>query len=117
LVWVGYGGRGRRSWVARKLNTVRRFGRSSFLVGRQNDLKGGAWHVDAAEYADHGGAFPIRIQVRAPLFAHVVRADDVQGVQYPIGALIVSGLPQDEDHDLAVKTIAEHLGLDVPSVM
>jgi uncharacterized protein (UPF0303 family) len=38
-------------------------------------------------------------------------------VQYPIGALIVSGLPQDEDHDLAVKTIAEHLGLDVPSVL
>jgi uncharacterized protein (UPF0303 family) len=62
---------GDRSWVARKLNTVRRFGRSSFLVGRQNDLKGGAWHVDAAEYADHGGAFPIRIQVCSPI--HLLR--------------------------------------------
>jgi uncharacterized protein (UPF0303 family) len=56
--------RERRSWVARKLNTVRRFGRSSFLVGRQNSLRTGAWHVDTAEYADHGGAFPIRIKVR-----------------------------------------------------
>jgi uncharacterized protein (UPF0303 family) len=118
LCFVCVGGlwRGDRSWVARKLNTVRRFGRSSFLVGRQNDLKGGAWHVDPAEYADHGGAFPIRIQVRALVWAEA-KADKAQGVQYPIGALIVSGLPQEEDHDLAVKTIAEHLGLDVPSVI
>jgi uncharacterized protein (UPF0303 family) len=55
-----------------------------------------------ADYATHGGAFPIRIK----------------GVPHPIGCVVVSGLPQDEDHQLAASTIAAFLNIgDVPSVL
>jgi hypothetical protein len=56
-----------RSWVTRKLNTVRRFEKSSFLVGRQLALKertlSSTFSIPETEYIDHGGAIPIRIKV------------------------------------------------------
>jgi uncharacterized protein (UPF0303 family) len=56
-----------RSWVTRKLNTVRRFEKSSFLVGRQLALKertlASTFSIPETEYIDHGGAIPIRIKV------------------------------------------------------
>ena len=80
------------AWIVRKVRVVERFGASSFLVGRRLAARGGelgpAQGVDPAEYAAHGGAFPIRIR-------------DV-GV---VGVVTVSGLPQAEDHALVVEAL------------
>lgn len=79
-------------WIERKTNTVNRFGRSSFLMGRQLQEAGGvldqAKGLDPINFAAHGGSFPIRIK-------------DV-GV---VGTVTVSGLPQAQDHALVVEAI------------
>jgi uncharacterized protein (UPF0303 family) len=79
-------------WIARKVRVVERYGASSFLVGRRLAAKGqeldAGMGVDPAEYAAHGGAFPIRIR-------------DV-GV---VGVVTVSGLPQADDHALVVEAL------------
>jgi uncharacterized protein (UPF0303 family) len=79
-------------WIERKVRVVERFGASSFLVGRRLAGKGqelnAAMGVDPADYAAHGGAFPIRI------------------VEVGIVAVVtVSGLPQAEDHALVVAAL------------
>ncbi|MBU2665532.1 heme-degrading domain-containing protein [Actinoplanes bogorensis] len=79
-------------WIERKVRVVERYGASSFLVGRRLAAKGqeldAGMGVDPADYAAHGGAFPIRIR-------------DV-GV---VGVVTVSGLPQAEDHALVVEAL------------
>jgi uncharacterized protein (UPF0303 family) len=86
------------SWIARKVRVVERFAASSYLVGRRLAAKGDAldakFGVDPADYAAHGGAFPIRVP-------------DV-GV---VGVVTVSGLPQAEDHALVVEAIETFLDL------
>jgi uncharacterized protein (UPF0303 family) len=81
-------------WVRRKSNLVARFHRSSYAVG----LEMGAslfekYGLPMAEYAAHGGSFPIRVQGA--------------GV---IGSVTVSGLPQRADHELIVETLCAQLG-------
>lgn len=86
-------------WVRRKSNLVARFHRSSYAIGLQ--LKQSEttllqkYALPDADYAAHGGAFPI----------HVTGA----GV---IGVLTVSGVPQRSDHELAVEGLCAHLGRD-----
>lgn len=79
-------------WIERKVRVVERYGASSYLVGRRLAAKGqeldAGMGVDPAEYAAHGGAFPIRIR-------------DV-GV---VAVVTVSGLPQAEDHALVVQAL------------
>jgi uncharacterized protein (UPF0303 family) len=79
-------------WARRKINVVRRFEASSYLVGRRMDATGekldADWGVDPADYAAHGGAFPLRVA-------------DV-GV---VGVVAVSGLPQADDHALVVEAL------------
>jgi uncharacterized protein (UPF0303 family) len=85
-------------WINRKVRVVDRFGCSSFLVGRRLAAAGDRLDADAgvepADYAAHGGAFPIRIV-------------DV-GV---VGSVTVSGLPQEEDHALVVEAIGQFLAV------
>ena len=50
--------------------------------------------AEAAKYAIHGGAVPVR----------------VAGVEAPIAAVIVSGLSQDEDHGVVVEVLQEWIG-------
>lgn len=50
--------------------------------------------VDAAKYAIHGGAVPVRIK----------------GVEAPVAAVIVSGLTQQEDHGVVVEVLQQWLG-------
>ncbi|SCX50005.1 Uncharacterized protein, UPF0303 family [Klenkia marina] len=79
-------------WIARKVATVRELGTSSFLAGLQARARGEVFEeapwIDASRLAGHGGAFPIT----------------VAGVGV-VGTLTVSGLPQADDHALAVEAL------------
>jgi uncharacterized protein (UPF0303 family) len=86
------------SWIERKKNLVRRTFQSSYGVGLRlaasgKTLSESMWPGAEAEYAAHGGCFPV-----------VVR-----GVGF-VGTVTVSGLPQRDDHDLVVEAIREFLG-------
>ena len=85
------------SWIQRKTRVVQRFGHSSLYV-RQASIERGTtfeaeFGLDPALYAAHGGAFPV-----------VVRSVG------PVGAVVVSGLPQLADHRMVVAAIRAHLG-------
>ena len=81
-------------WIRRKNRVVRRFGHSSFYMGRAHgDAFAERFLLDPTVYAAHGGAFPVI----------------VRGVG-PIGTVTVSGLPQEEDHRLVVSVLREFLG-------
>jgi len=87
-------------WIRRKRNTVRHFARSSYAVGRQLDLDHQTLEtrdgLALADYAAHGGGFPIFLT----------------GPEC-VGTIIVSGLPQRDDHNLVVTAIAEHLNITI----
>ena len=87
------------AWIERKVRVVRRFGRSSLAVGTELRVEGRtieeAYLLDEAEYAPHGGAFPVA----------------VKGVGV-VGTVAVSGLPQAEDHALVVRVLREFLGVE-----
>jgi uncharacterized protein (UPF0303 family) len=93
---------GQANWIRRKRNTVRHFARSSYAIGRQLELEGQtleARHgLTLADHAAHGGGFPLHI---ADAFA---------------GTIILSGLPQRDDHNLVVTAIAAHLGIAIPQL-
>ena len=82
------------AWIRRKNNVVRRFGHSSYYVGRECAAAGASleerFFVDPREYSAHGGAFPI-----------VIRGVGV------VGTVTVSGLPQAEDHRLVVSVLRD----------
>lgn len=88
-------------WIKRKNRVVNRFGHSSFYLGRQYANQGTTleerMYLNTAEYSAHGGAFPILIK----------------GVGV-VGTITVSGLPQQEDHEFVVRTIADYLGVALP---
>lgn len=81
-------------WIRRKGNVARRFGHSSLLVGQQCREQGTTFEakfgLPSADYAAHGGAFPLLIR-------------DVG----PVGVVTVSGLPQVQDHRLVVAMLRE----------
>ncbi len=86
-------------WARRKRNLVNLLHMSSYRIGLLS-AKGfdavAAMGLDPRDHAPHGGCFPIRVAGT--------------GV---VGSVAVSGLPQREDHKLAVDAIAELLGLDL----
>jgi uncharacterized protein (UPF0303 family) len=87
------------AWIQRKIRVVERYGASSYLVGRRLAAKGqeldAGMGVDPADYAAHGGAFPVRVPR--------------VGV---VGVVTVSGLPQADDHALVVEAIEAYLARD-----
>ena len=86
-------------WVQRKSNVVARFHRSSYAIGlaleQTNRTFSERYNLPDADYAAHGGSFPI----------HVTGA----GI---IGCVTVSGLPQREDHNLVVESLCLELKQD-----
>jgi len=90
-------------WIRRKRNTVHHFARSSYAVGRQLELEHQTLEADhnlpLVDYAAHGGGFPLFLA----------------GPEC-VGTIIVSGLPQREDHNLVVTAIAEYLGITIPQL-
>ena len=87
-------------WLRRKRNTVLRFGKSSLLVGAELIKSGSTLEekqgLALADYAAHGGGFPL-----------ILRGTGC------VGAFVVSGLTQREDHSLVVKALSESLRVDV----
>jgi len=84
------------SWIERKTRVVQRFGHSSLHV-RQFFVERGmtfeeALGLDPQLYAAHGGAFPVIVRNVGP-----------------IGAVVVSGLPQLDDHRMVVAALRQHL--------
>lgn len=78
-------------WAARKSATALMFQEASLQVGLRHRKRGEtlAKHgLPAERYADHGGAVPIRVEGA--------------GV---VACVTVSGLPQVEDHRLAIRAI------------
>ncbi len=90
-------------WVQRKVNVVARFYRSSYGVGltlaESNRSFSERYGLPDADYAAHGGSFPI----------HVTGA----GI---VGAVTVSGLAQREDHNLVVEALCRELKRDEASL-
>jgi uncharacterized protein (UPF0303 family) len=84
-------------WIERKARVVDRFGHSSLymrtLCAGDGSTLEEKFLLDGRVYAAHGGAFPLL----------------VRGVG-PIGTVVVSGLPQVEDHRMVVAAVREHLG-------
>jgi len=86
-------------WVQRKSNVVARFHRSSYAIGltleQTNRTFAERYSLPDADYAAHGGSFPIRVAST--------------GI---IGTITVSGLTQREDHNLAVEALCLELHKD-----
>ncbi|KAH9835999.1 UPF0303 protein [Teratosphaeria destructans] len=94
------------SWVARKRNTVLRFGTSTWYMHNKfqgDELAFAAKYGlgdSAASYAIHGGGWPLR----------------VRGVEGVVAVVVVSGLKQDQDHAIIVQTVGElleELGIEI----
>ena len=79
-------------WARRKANLVARLHRSSYAVGlalkARNTTLQEKYDLSLADYAGHGGAFPI-----------IIAGTGV------IGSVTVSGLPQRDDHELVVEAL------------
>jgi uncharacterized protein (UPF0303 family) len=88
-------------WARRKANTVALLERATYGVGQAPD---GAellarMGLPARDYVAAGGGFPIRL---------------ASGIC--VGAVIVSGLPQREDHKLVVDVLAEMIGIPTEEI-
>lgn len=85
--------------MQRKSNVVAHFRRSSYAIGLRMQQAGTTladkYGLPAADYAAHGGAFPLTLA----------------GVGV-IGSVAVSGLPQRADHELVVEALCAQLGRD-----
>jgi uncharacterized protein (UPF0303 family) len=94
---------GQADWIRRKRNVVRRFHRSSYAIGRQLALDEQtleARHgLTLADYAVHGGGFPLTLAGTGC-----------------VGAIVLSGLPQRDDHSLVVATLAAFLDISTPTL-
>ena len=64
---------------------------------RDGETMEGRHGLALADYAAHGGGFPVW----------------VKGVGC-VGSIIVSGMPQRDDHNLVVAAMAKVLGVEVP---
>ena len=90
-------------WIRRKRNSVQRFLRSSYRLGHELAAEKlditQRFHLSTHDYTSAGGGFPI-----------IVKNIGV------IGSIAVSGLPERQDHQLIVDTLADYLGKDKKSL-
>ena len=92
---------GQADWIRRKRNTVLRFGRSTYALGRELERDGKTMEqrhgLALTDFAMHGGGFPI-----------VLSGTGL------VGAVVASGLPQREDHNLVIEALSQVFGISVP---
>lgn len=87
------------AWVARKRNTVLRFGTSTWYMHNKFSGDEGVFAAKfglgeaAGSYAIHGGGWPVR----------------VRGVEGIVAVVVVSGLAQEQDHGIIVQVVGELL--------
>lgn len=85
-------------WVRRKYNSVMRFHKSSYRVGREYLRNGQAFDssrgIDPLNHAPAGGSFPIHLTGT--------------GV---VGAVTVSGVPQRDDHNFVAEMLSQFLAV------
>ncbi|NGN43987.1 heme-degrading domain-containing protein [Mesorhizobium sp. CGMCC 1.15528] len=86
-------------WARRKINVVKRFLKSTYRMVLEQDRPDRSFKpsegLDIADYVLAGGGFPVTVKGA--------------GV---IGCITVSGLPERQDHEVVVRAVCEHLGLD-----
>lgn len=86
-------------WIRRKSNVTLRFQRCSYALGLEMEQKQSnlldRYGLPLADYACHGGSFPLRVRHAGFL-----------------AAVTVSGLPQRADHELVVEALCTALGQD-----
>jgi uncharacterized protein (UPF0303 family) len=91
-------------WIRRKKNVMGRFHKSTYAVGleyqRSNATLEARTGAPLVDFVAAGGCFPIRIRGSAAV----------------LGSITVSGLPERQDHELVVRALAEHIGVDPESV-
>lgn len=80
------------AWIQRKARVVQRFGHSSLYMRQLCAAEGTTveekFGLDPREFAAHGGAFPILVRRVGP-----------------VGVVVVSGLPQVDDHRMVVAAL------------
>lgn len=90
-------------WIRRKRNTVHRFHRSSYAIGRELARNGtsleAAHNLSETGFAAHGGGFPLFLAGTGCA-----------------GSIVLSGLPQRDDHNLVVTAIGELLNITIPQL-
>jgi len=83
------------TWVTRKRNSVQRWGVSSWALQKKYNGDEEAFAKKfslgdrASEYAIHGGGVPVR----------------VKGVEGIVAVIVVSGLSQDQDHQVIIEAL------------
>jgi uncharacterized protein (UPF0303 family) len=86
-------------WVRRKSNVVARFHCSSYAMGlrekQKNQTLTETQGLPVADYATHGGSFPLRVANAGIM-----------------GSVTVSGLPMRADHELVIEALCGLLGRD-----
>ena len=89
------------AWLRRKRATVERFGQSSYRVGLELQRDGSTLMLKQGlpmrTFAVHGGGFPVVLHGTGC-----------------VGAVVLSGLPQRQDHEMVVQAMADVLGVAVP---
>jgi uncharacterized protein (UPF0303 family) len=86
-------------WVARKRNTVLRFGCSTWYMHNKFGGDEPAFAAKfglgpkAGDFAIHGGGWPVR----------------VKGVEGVVAVIVVSGLKQEQDHGIILQVVGEFL--------
>ncbi len=95
---------GQANWIRRKRNAVHHFARSTYAVGRKLERDGGTLAsrhgLSEVDFAVHGGGFPVYVQGTGP-----------------VGSIVLSGLPQRDDHAMVVDALAATLGFGVPRLL
>lgn len=85
-------------WIRRKNNVVRHYGQSSWRVALQARQEGTTIEdrdgLSLSDYVGAGGGFPLHVEG--------------EGM---IGTITVSGLPDQEDHDLLISALRRYLKL------
>ena len=90
---------GNADWARRKRASVELIGRPSYelYLRAQRDGRNSldSMQLPRRDFADHGGAFPVRVAGGGL-----------------VGVVTVSGLPQRDDHNLVVEVLATHAAVD-----
>lgn len=86
-------------WIIKKARVVQRFSKSSLYMGTKLKIEDKTieekYKILSNEYAFYGGSFPINIKDTGT-----------------IGAITISGLTQEQDHELVVEGITKYLAIE-----